>query len=443
MNQVTPSVAAFDAIVSGSLAKFIAASNKIGGDVKTQVDIVKGAFSAQRDFLVKVSKCKEPSKDALQTLLKPTADKILETQNFREKNRSSPLFNHLSAISESIPALGWVTVAPAPAPYIREMSDAGQFFANRVLKDFKEKDATHADWVKAWLATLAELQGFVKAHHTTGIQWNKKGADVSALGGKPASAAKPATCPPPPGPPPPPAPINVSASASSGGSDDSRNALFSELNKGEDVTKSLKKVTADMQTHKNPDLRFNSPQPFKPTTTPKPGAGKAASPTKQQQVKPPRCALEGKKWIVEYQQGNKNVVIEDTEMKQTVYIYKCDNSTIHVKGKVNAITLDGCKKTGLVFDEAISSIDFINCQSVQVQVINQVPTVSIDKTDGCMIYLSKKSLHTQVVSAKSSEMNVLVPDDSGEFKEYPIPEQFRTNWNGKQLVTEMTDIKVG
>lgn len=64
------------------------------------------------------------------------------------------------------------------------------------------------------------------------------------------------------------------------------------------VISALKKVTADMQTHKNPDLRFNSPQPFKPTTTPKPGAGKAASPTKQQQVKPPRCALEGKKWIV-------------------------------------------------------------------------------------------------------------------------------------------------
>jgi len=31
--------------------------------------------------------------------------------------------------------------APAPGPYIREMSDAGQFFTNRVLKDFKEKYA--------------------------------------------------------------------------------------------------------------------------------------------------------------------------------------------------------------------------------------------------------------------------------------------------------------
>ncbi len=43
-------------------------------------------------------------------LLRPLSDQIQEVQNFREKNRGSSLFNHLSAVSESIPALGWVTV---------------------------------------------------------------------------------------------------------------------------------------------------------------------------------------------------------------------------------------------------------------------------------------------------------------------------------------------
>ena len=43
-------------------------------------------------------------------LLKPTSDKIGEIQEFREKNRRSTHFNHLSGISESIPALGWVAV---------------------------------------------------------------------------------------------------------------------------------------------------------------------------------------------------------------------------------------------------------------------------------------------------------------------------------------------
>ena len=49
------------------------------------------------------------------------------------------------------------------------------------------------------------------------------------------------------------------------------------------------------------------------------------------------------------------------------------------------------------------------------QVLGKVPTISVDKTDGCMIYLSKDSLATQLVTAKSSAMNVLVPDASGDF----------------------------
>lgn len=76
---------------------------------------------------------------------------------------------------------------------------------------------------------------------------------------------------------------------------------------------------------------------------------------------------------------------------------------------------------------------------LQAQVLHKVPTVNIDKTDGCMVYLSKDSLNAQIVSAKSSEMNILIPDSSGEFKEYAIPEQFRSHWNGKQLVTDTTE----
>jgi adenylyl cyclase-associated protein len=71
--------------------------------------------------------------------LEPMSKQIQEIQQFREKNRKSEFFNHFSAISEAIGALGWLTVEPAPCPYIKEMSDAGQFYTNRVLKDYKEK----------------------------------------------------------------------------------------------------------------------------------------------------------------------------------------------------------------------------------------------------------------------------------------------------------------
>jgi len=438
--EVPQSVTVFDSIVSGPFAHFVATSQKIGGDVKTQVEMVKDAFTAQRDLLVKSTKCKKPADAALPNVLKPMSEKIAAVQEFRESHRRSQFFNHLSAVSESIPALGWVAVSPTPGPFVKEMMEAGQFFSNRVLKDFKEKDVTHVDWVKSWNATFTELQSYIKQYHTTGVTWNPQGCDVSQAGGAPASAG--GAPPPPPGPPPPPV-MDLPPMTGGGASetDVARSALFADISRGEEVTKGLRKVTDDMKTHKNPALR-TGPQPFKPNLAPKPGSAPkpGPAPPKTDKSKPAKCALEGKKWVVEYQNGNRNIVIGETEMKQTVYIYKCENSTIQVIGKVNALTMDSCKKSALVFDEAISSLDFINCQSVQSQILVSVPTVSIDKTDGCMIYLSKDSLETQIVTAKSSEMNILVPDKTGEFKEFAIPEQFRTHWNGKKLVTEVSDM---
>lgn len=94
------------------------------------------------------------------------------------------------------------------------------------------------------------------------------------------------------------------------------------------------------------------------------------------------------------------------------------------------------------------------------------------------MYLSKDSLNCDIVSAKSSEMNILVPQGEDEYvsvkdkrqmdtvvlsdsfmcqnlpdvlvlptlflvvpqRELPVPEQFKTVWNGSKLVTEPTEI---
>lgn len=203
----------------------------------------------------------------------------------------------------------------------------------------------------------------------------------------------------------------------------------------------LKKVTDDMKTHKNPTLR-QGPKPFKasaPQTAPKPGKPAVKAPVAAAK-KPPVFELQDKRWAIEHQEGNKNIEVADTNIKQTVYAFKCNNCVIKVKNKLNSITLDSCKKTAIVFDDVVSSLEFINCQSVQGQVMGKVPTISIDKTDGCLIYLSKDSLDTEIVTAKSSEMNVLVPKDDGDFTEFALPEQFKTTWDGSKFNTVQTDI---
>jgi len=425
------SVSAFDTSVLPSFQQFGQLSTKIGGDVKTIGGLVDAAVSAQRQFIQTASKSKQPSSSSIQALLKPTADKISEIQDYREKNRRSDFFNHLSAISESIPALGWVAVAPAPAPYVKEMNDAGQFYTNRVLKDWKEKDKTHVDWVKAWGEALKELQAYVKQHHTTGLVWNPKGVEAVAPSG---GAGGPP--PPPAGPPPPPVGGLDLSSASASAGDGGRGALLSALNKGSDITKGLKKVDKDQMTHKNPALRGEGVVKSSPS---KPAAATKTFGGASQVNKPPKFELDGKKWLVEYHKGNAQPIeINDCEVNQSVYAFRCEGITIQVNGKVNNIVIDSCKKVGVVFQSVVSSCEFVNCQSVQMQVLGSVPTISVDKTDGCQMYLSKDSLAVEIISAKSSEMNVLIPSDD-DFNEQPVPEQFKTTIVGGKLKTSATE----
>jgi len=365
-------VAEYENILNGPLEQFKSNSQKIGGDVATLGDLVAELFEVQKQFLLIVQSSKKPSEKDLQKLLKPTSDIIGEIQQFRESNRRSEMFNHLSAISESIPALGWVAVSPAPAPYVKEMKDAGQFYTNRVLKDWKEKDSTHTNWVKAWVETLTELQAFVKQFHTTGLVWNPKGGDadpsvipsrsVKKVAPKPAAAA---------------------------------------------VSKPAAKVT-------------------------KPTAAAAAV------QKAPKLYQDGKKWIVEHFNGDQNITIENVEMNQSVYIYKCQASAIKVNGKCNNIIIDSCKKTAVVFDTVVSSCEFMNCNSVQMQVLGSVPTIMVDKTDGCQMYLSKEAVKAEIISSKSSEMNVLVPKGE-DFVEMALAEQFKTVIDGTQIRTTPTE----
>lgn len=431
---VLPTVIAYDHIIAGSLKNFLMLSSTIGSDVSKQASMVNDAFQAQRHFLDVASKSKEPPQNVLITLLKPTSDQIQAIQAFRESNRSSIFFNHLSAISESITALGWVTVSPTPGPFVKEMSDASQFYTNRVLMDYKDKDKTHVDWTRAWLQVLGELQAYIKQYYTTGLTWNPKGCDAN---GNAPSVLSPAAGGAPPPPPPPLPPPEIFADAVNE-ADDVRAALFRDINQGQDITKALRKVTSEQQTHKNPTLRLETgPVPKIPSTAPRPFKPVAAP----VQAKPPRFELEGKKWCIDYQVGNRALVVSQTEMNQSVIAYKCQDCLITVKGKINSITLDSCKKTCIVFDDLVSFVEFINCQSVQAQSMGKVPTVAIDKTDGALIYLSPQSLDAEVVTSKSSEVNVSIPQGDGDFVEHPIPEQYKSVWTGKGMKTVAVDSK--
>ncbi|CAF0748087.1 unnamed protein product [Adineta ricciae] len=411
-----PVLREYNTIINETLAPFVTTSRKIGGELITMVDHLTRLFDAQRTFLRTAVQTKKPTNDE-QTinLVKPQSTEIEAIVAFTNQNRKSTLFNHLSSISEGIPAFGWILISPTPAPHIKEMSDAAQFYSNRVLKDFKDKDPIHAEWVKQWIKILTELHAYVKQYHTTGLTWGSYNLHDTNNG----SPRNPPSAP------------TIALSKMQINDSSPKNGFMTSINSlSTNATSHLKKVPDELKTHKNPQLRE---QPIERTSKTQIHSSNTSS---NSTSGTPKLALEGNKWLVEYQSGRTDLKLVEVNMKQTVYIYKCSNSTITIQGKVNSIVLDQCTKVGIQFTSVVSLIEFINCRGIKAQVIENVPTVQIEKTDGCHIYLSKSSLNTEFITSKSSEMTINVPYGDGEYKEHPIPEQFKTSLqNGKHLVT--------
>mmetsp|Transcript_23072 Transcript_23072/g.77851 ORF Transcript_23072/g.77851 Transcript_23072/m.77851 type:complete len:425 (+) Transcript_23072:60-1334(+) len=195
-------LADYDALLAGEVAAYVELAGKLGAaDVVAQAKLVQQAFVAQREMLALVAKCKKPAE--MGSIVQPTAEMIAAVQ--AAVDRRSASFNHLQAMGESIPALGWVMVEKTPAPHVSDMWQCGEFNQQKIVMANKGKDETQVEFAKSIKAIYTALEAFVKAHHRTGLEWNPKGGAVGdAKAAAPPPVAPDAPLPPPPPPPPPP-----------------------------------------------------------------------------------------------------------------------------------------------------------------------------------------------------------------------------------------------
>jgi len=140
---------------------------------------------------------------------------------------------------------------------------------------------------------------------------------------------------------------------------------------------------------------------------------------------------------LEWQENNNSIEVNETATNQSVYIYKCEKSTVKINGKVNNVIVDSCKRVGVIFTDAIATCEVVNSTSVEIQCTGKVPAIAVDKCSGVQLILSKTGLDVEIVSSKSDSMNVLIPDPSGspDPLELPIPEQYKTLIKAGKLVT--------
>mmetsp|Transcript_14085 Transcript_14085/g.37821 ORF Transcript_14085/g.37821 Transcript_14085/m.37821 type:complete len:965 (+) Transcript_14085:60-2954(+) len=171
-----PHLSEFRDIVAGPVSEYAVASEQLGGCVKDQAALVKAAFEELYKFLVSAAQQQKPSDDALQTMVAPIGELMGKVQTVASDTPPrEPLFNHVSAWSESIAALGWVMVDSKAVAYISDFEGAGEFYTSKVLMTYKKADnaAEHQTWVKAVKQIFADLKAYVKSHHTQKLEWNK------------------------------------------------------------------------------------------------------------------------------------------------------------------------------------------------------------------------------------------------------------------------------
>ncbi|XP_015892687.3 cyclase-associated protein 1 [Ziziphus jujuba] len=417
---VDPSIVAFDGMIEQYLGRVSAAAEKIGGQVLEVTKVVQQAFAVQKELLIKVKQTQKPDLAGLAEFLKPLNDVIMKANSLTEGRRSD-FFNHLKSAADSLSALAWIAYTgkecgmSMPIAHVEESWQMAEFYNNKILVEYKTKDSNHVEWAKALKELyLPGLRDYVKTNYPLGPVWSPTGKAVTAASTKAPTPSAPAP------PPPPPASLfsPETSQASSSGGKQGMAAVFKEINSGNSVTSGLRKVTADMKTKNRADRTGIVSANEKETRTSSPSFSKTG---------PPKLELQmGRKWVVENQIGRKNLVIDDCDAKQSVYIFGCKDSVLQVQGKVNNITVDKCNKMGVVFTDVVAAFEIVNCNGVEVQCQGSAPTISIDNTSGCQLYLSKDSLGVSITTAKSSEINVLIPgsgpdDDWGE---HALPQQF-------------------
>ncbi|KAJ7905338.1 adenylate cyclase associated C terminal-domain-containing protein [Mycena olivaceomarginata] len=425
--EVPRSVIAFDElIIDAKLKPFLELTRSFAGQSVVEiVAILEEQFVGLRSFLLLSGSCQQPDKEALEKLLVPIQANIEAITRCKDAGRGDrEWFQHITIVGDGGLAVAWI-VNPKPGPYLAEIKDSVVYNGNKVIKEFKEKDQKHVDWVRSFLAILEAMRLYVVEHHTTGLAWNKqdsKGITVAEYNSRTATGG-------------------AAPAANSGGG---AAAVFAELNRGEEVTKGLRKVPKSEMTHKNPALRASSVVPSSPGSAPpqKPVKPTKPSALSSKKPKPAKFALEGKNWSIEYQENESSLTVDDVQLNQAVNIFGCKQSTILIKGKVNAITLVNCVKTSVLVDSVVSSISVTNSPSFALQITGSAPMIQLDSTDSGQIYLSKDSLNAEITTAKCSAINISLPvegEEEGVFEEQAVPEMLKTVVKNGKLVTTVVE----
>lgn len=404
------------------LKKQLAAIVKICGDVKVKKcgTLIKKAFNNSKAVVTATASCKKPSAAELQAFMKPMADAIADMEKEkmrRDKKKQPDRGDYRAALYEVCVAASWVTQQPPslPVTHVTQQLDSFQFHANRALK--KEKSDVNKAFSKACQDFLKEVTAFVKANFKAGLSFRGK----NPIGDAPAAAAASAAAPADDEKKEEPAKKKKTSAKKKttvkkeGGG---MGNVMGELSKGLKVTSGLKKVSKDQKT------KYRKKEAGRGLV--KTGKKKAAPAKKKKKASTTKQP--GRIMFLDYSEGVIEVP-DEVDMKTNAFISGCSDCGMDLKGKIKAVSIEGCKNFRIAVDQVVSTVEMVNCKNVTVYVKTSAPSIQIDKTESPRIIV----MHTckempNIITSMVTAGNVELPDPEDEKKEnlleYPIPEQF-------------------
>ncbi|EAS07370.2 adenylyl cyclase-associated protein (macronuclear) [Tetrahymena thermophila SB210] len=351
------------------LSDFKAAYQNLDPLIKELSDFIVQSFESMQTVMTFAKKLKKPQPENVKQIQTILNDKIFKPMNASKAGISFP--NHFKTALQGISAVLWV-ISETPKLSLDNGIESSEFYGNKILL---MKQPEHTAWYNTFKASLKSLVPYVLMNFSTGLLWNFHGTDdyselYSILKGekKVEQPTQVTNIPPPPigmPPPPPPPMLNIEQikledfKGSNEESGESRTALLSALNVGEDAIKAHLK-------HVKKGEKYEKKSTQAPTNA-APSSNTIKKET-QQQVKEPK-KYQKDNWFVE-NYVNERIQFDEGEisLKQSLFIEGCNNSTIIVKGKVKSVFVNKCKKTKVL----VTVIIIYQYRSIIINIIIQI-----------------------------------------------------------------------
>ena len=286
-------------------------------DTGSHIDAI---WKGTRDIVEIGTKCKKPGnvQTCLMPFLKPVQDAMTKIRQARLDRKYDW---HIKAIMEMLTCVSWTIMSapPAPSAFIKETIGSTDFWANKIRKEYKGKDAGQIAFCDTMKQMIQDLAAYVKEYHLSGLMWNPKGIDTSDYSAS-TSAQNPT-------PTPTPAVISAPAPAAGGVSSLMKELSLKKNKDGSSAATGLKRVSREQQTWRKEFKGGKVASTATATAPVKPSAIKAAQTSVvQKKRKEPVCSFQPvqSKWIVENQTKESNpngvCVIEVKSAKEQVYM---------------------------------------------------------------------------------------------------------------------------